>query len=331
MSIEKIPTALLKQFLTGFLDLKSFASFALTNKRNFEIFNHIPILFRIVLFAIQPKKIEENIKTYARLTLDKCSTKLLHLACKYTNSLQAIKCLVENKSEINSKTRDNQIPLHMACRNENISFEIIEYLIQNKSQLNAIEEIKYSHNKNQPLHLACRNKNITIEIIKLLIENKANLNSTDQLENLNEKQLNSKEEIENTLHCAIKNKSISLEIIEYMIDKNCGLDVKDDYNQNLSIHLACQNKSNNSFQLIKLLAEKKSDLNALNHFGETPLHCASSNTTISLEAINYLVQNKSDPNIKNKYDETCLQLISKNRSLMRKFGPKISIEKILQN
>ena len=48
--------------------------------------------------------------------------------------------MIEYLVEIKSDKRYGEIALHLACRNENISFEMIEYLIKNKSNLNSKNE-----------------------------------------------------------------------------------------------------------------------------------------------------------------------------------------------
>ena len=66
--------------------------------------------------------------------------------------------MIEYLVEIKSDKRYGEIALHLACRNENISFEIIKYLIENKSDLNSKDE-----RNNIALHLACRNENISLK------------------------------------------------------------------------------------------------------------------------------------------------------------------------
>ena len=46
--------------------------------------------------------------------------------------------MIENNSKLNIKDRYKNIPLYYACKRKNISKEIIEYLIEEKSDLNLI-------------------------------------------------------------------------------------------------------------------------------------------------------------------------------------------------
>ena len=51
---------------------------------------------------------------------------------------------VENKSEINWRGGYFCTPLHYACENENVTFEIIKYMVEKKTNLN----LKNSYSKN---------------------------------------------------------------------------------------------------------------------------------------------------------------------------------------
>lgn len=78
-------------------------------------------------------------------------------------TLEQIKDFLGQKAGINALLRTT-----LYNRN-NLSFEIIKYLVENKANLNDSKSEKR-------LSLACENKNINLEIIQYLVENKADLN-----------------------------------------------------------------------------------------------------------------------------------------------------------
>ena len=105
----------------------------------------------------------------------------LHVAFeKYTSDLldeNIIDFLIESKSDLNSIDSLEGSPLHVACLNDNISLEMLGYLIDKKSNLN----LKNSQKKT-PLHAhLCDSFSIEEEKIKLLVEKKSDLNIKNSL------------------------------------------------------------------------------------------------------------------------------------------------------
>ena len=79
--------------------------------------------------------------------------------------------MAESKCDPKKKNTSNETPLHLICNYENVSIEIIKYLVENLCDLNLI------CNQNlTSLHDLCRNENISLQIVKYLVENKSNLN-----------------------------------------------------------------------------------------------------------------------------------------------------------
>ena len=195
-------------------------------------------------------------------------------------SIEKIKFLIENKSNINSQNKYGDTPLHLACRNENISIEKMKHLIENKSDIN-------SENKtgSTPLHLACKNENISYEMIKLLLDNKANPNL--------------KNNIYQTfpfLH-ACKNKRVSIEILRCMLENKADLNIGNDVGiSSLSCVFIAQS---NSFEITKYLIDNKANLNLPKDNGKKvdfqPIHTAVTKN-VSLEIIKYMVENKANIN-----------------------------------
>ena len=202
--------------------------------------------------------------------------------------------LHENKSNWYLKHRGikGNTPLHMVCGNKNISFEIIKYLVENKSNMNS----KNCSDGETPLHIACKNENISLEIIECLVENKSDLNlSESSFENALHIARKNKNNLyfkhrgikgNTPLHIACENENISFEIIEYLVENKSDINLKDTFDYT-PLHLACKNK-NISSEIIKCLVEKKSDLNSKDTYNKNPLQFASENENISVEIIEYL-------------------------------------------
>ena len=201
------------------------------------------------------------------------------------NRLQYIKFLVANKCNLNqAEKRFLNTPLHLATKNENMSLEIIQYLLENKAQLNGKNVMKDS-----VLHCATINQNISFEIMKVLIENKSNLN-----------QVNGKNKP--PLHLAASNCNISLDIIQLFDHHKADLKVKSSFYKNSLLHTLCYNKSEDKtqiFEIVKFLCEKKAQINYQNTYKNLPIHSATKNITPSRDLIRFLVEKKSKLNILN--------------------------------
>lgn len=185
--IKEIPKVLIR-YLSSFLDLKSLFRFSSTNKEYRNLFYDLRKGFIYLKevgfdsdFKMKDKK--KSKKEFLKEVLLKKEISLLvnkiykstplQCACKDIDiSFEMIKNFVDNKSDLNSMNNSFQIPLHYACRNEKVSLEIVQYLVENKSNLNS--EKYYNGN---PLHHAIQNNTISVDIIKYLVESKSDLNS----------------------------------------------------------------------------------------------------------------------------------------------------------
>ena len=81
-----------------------------------------------------------------------------------------IKKLVSKKGSLNLLNKEKKHPIHIAC--DNNTLEIIKFLVEKKSNVNS--------SNNSPLHHACKNKNISLEVVQFLIQNNAKLDHKNE-------------------------------------------------------------------------------------------------------------------------------------------------------
>jgi ankyrin repeat protein len=110
---------------------------------------------------------------------------------------------------------------------------------------------------------------------------------------------------------------LSFQTIKYLIEKKSDLNVMYQINysnRNSPLHLACMNEKI-QLELIKSLFENKTDYNLANREENTPLHLACLNKNVSFGIIKHLVNNKCDVNSKNKYLNNPLHLSLFNENI----------------
>ena len=161
-------------------------------------------------------------------------------------------------------------------------------------------QLKRKHGEETLLHLITKSTEKTIkpEMLKLLVECNADLNAKDMNGN-------------RALECALKNHHISLDIIKFLFESKAELI---DRNTNGLLHCAFEREHDVAIELIQYLIDKKCNLNALNSFGNTPLHFAARNKQISIESLRFILDQKADMNLKNYANDTVLHLLCKNES-----------------
>ncbi|KAJ5071633.1 ankyrin repeat [Anaeramoeba ignava] len=233
----------------------------------------------------------------------KLNRKLI-LACQ-ENSIENVKLLIENGSNIHFKAAKGKNPLHFACQNQKQnSFEIIKYLISKKADVNA----QTNKGEETPLHFAIqfqKNKENSFQIIKYLIENGADVNVKNKRK-------------ETPLHFAIQyqsqNKENSFEIIKYLIDKGSDVNAKNITNKT-PLYLLFQYKNENAFEIIKYCVEKYPNLNFENETRKLLVPVCKFQNQNSIKIVKYLIEKGFDINAKIGFYETPLYLALQNRNL----------------
>ncbi|KAJ5067660.1 cyclin-dependent kinase inhibitor 2c [Anaeramoeba ignava] len=213
----------------------------------------------------------------------------LHIALKNKNTNEIIKLLISKGSDINSKNYWNETPLYIAWKNKYPN-EIIELLISKDSDINSKNK-----EKEIPLHIALENK-YSNEIIELLISKGSDINLKNNQNKI-------------PLYIALKNKYPN-EIIKLLISKGSNINSKNNQNK-IPLHIALKNKYPN--EIIKLLISKGSNINSKNNQNETPLYIALENNYPN-EIIELLISKDSDINSKNKWNEIPLHIALENKN-----------------
>ena len=138
-------------------------------------------------------------------------------------SFELIKFLIENKSALDFKSKDYSSAIHFAVKNANLTPPTLQYILENKATVNAC-----NGSKETALTKALQVEKISIDIIKILIENKTDLN------------LSSKDS--SNLHHAARNTSVTSQIIHLLVDNKADLNFIDK-NKKLPLHFACENEN----------------------------------------------------------------------------------------
>eukprot|EP01091_Cochliopodium_minus_P006888 TRINITY_DN16855_c0_g1_i1.p1 TRINITY_DN16855_c0_g1~~TRINITY_DN16855_c0_g1_i1.p1 ORF type:complete len:235 (-),score=74.67 TRINITY_DN16855_c0_g1_i1:346-1050(-) len=166
--------------------------------------------------------------------------------------IEKIKFLIENKCDINQVDVNEQTPFHIAFKkNGEYPMEILKEF--KEYDVNLIDDTGSTI-----LHIACEN-NESLKVIKYLV---------------NERQMNFK--LKNiykfTPFINSIQKEKNEEIMKFFIEEmNCDLNYKSASNDNI-LHLLCM--AADKPEILKLLVEKKCDINHKNEMGEIPLHKA---------------------------------------------------------
>ena len=137
-----------------------------------------------------------------------------------------IKLLIEYKVDI-YKRYSFRDPLHIALRNKDVNFEIIELLLPDNYILDE------SENNNSSLHVLLKNSDLlSIDRIKFLINRRADVNKCGDFNY-------------GVLDEALDNKDVSSEIIEYIIKQKVDInrEISYDGELNYSIFFACETGS----------------------------------------------------------------------------------------
>ena len=243
-------------------------------KKEIVIPNHLSL--SLIIKFLNLKKHNKNFKGINRVNYkDDRNWTPLHWASTSDN-LEVVKCLIENKANLEAKDFLNNTPLHLAIKDGNP--EIAKVLIENGADLNTI-----GGGNNTPLHLAIKNGNP--EIAKVLIENKPNLEAKDLSNNT-------------PLHLAIKNGNP--EIAKVLIENKANLEAKD-LSNNTPLHLAIKNGNP---EIAKVLIENKANLEAKDLSNNTPLHLAIKNRNPEIAKV--LIEKGADLNAKGEFDNTPL-------------------------
>uniref|UniRef100_A0A336KTE3 CSON015122 protein n=1 Tax=Culicoides sonorensis TaxID=179676 RepID=A0A336KTE3_CULSO len=250
---------------------------------------------------------------------------LIHFIVRNGN-LNALKVILHQKIDINSKNDENETPLQLACFKGKLS--AVQFLLQNHADLDAQDIRGWSC-----VHRAAQSGNI--EVLEYLLENGANLNAKDKIGrtvlheaamagqinmikflvskniDLESRAINGR----TVLHAAAF--AGDIEMVQYLLSQ--GMDLYcTDFTGRTILHSATFGGRTN---MIKYLVEVGLDLNVADDDGVTILHEAAYNG--DSDVVSFLHENGANLSVKDKSGKTAMHEAA--------LGSQIDMIEILQN
>ena len=177
--------------------------------------------------------------------LNKQQRKPLHLANE-----SVLKSYDSFGANANARTKDGETLLHTAAGGENDCPELCSMLLKHNAKIDAVDR-----DGNQPLHLACKRGHTRKSLFLLSCgADGSALNEYGQT----------------PLHTAAGGKKDSPELCSILLEYNAINAVDKDGNR--SLHLACKRRHTSTS---RFLLSHGAVVNALNEYGQTPLHTAA--------------------------------------------------------
>jgi len=203
----------------------------------------------------------------------------LHIAAFRDDTFEAIRILVDNGADINSKDHSGETPLHIMAKK--LDPNMIELLLEKGASINA-----KTKDKETPLLIAAQ-KNTNPAVIQLLIDRGAYIYAKDSsgANLLHYAALNENPEIftmvlnmgfdinstdydgQTMLHHAVMNQNPA--VLVMLLDMGMNIEAKNKLGLNILDWAVRVNRENPA--VTKILLEKGANINAKNKYGTTPL------------------------------------------------------------
>jgi len=197
----------------------------------------------------------------------------LHLVAKY-DDLDLVEQILEYQADLNVlENKNNSTPLYVAFKKDKINKPIVKFLIKKKSNLNIIDNQKYT-----ALHYAVKTGDLNL--VKRVLKYGADINGMV------------KQTGYTPLHLAADKNYYSIAI--YLINNGADVNLMDNGYGPLYSSISWRKEC---IPLIKLLLKRGVKVNIQNKYGYTPLHQAY--LTGNQELINLLIKSGADNTIKN--------------------------------
>ncbi|XP_077299625.1 uncharacterized protein LOC143920574 [Arctopsyche grandis] len=217
-----------------------------------------------------------------------CYTKLtpMHLLVCYRNDVTVmvkISKICESDC-INCKDIIGRTPLDIATKRENMSLDVVRYLVKTGADVNCKND-----SDNTPLHNATEHGDINV--IQYLVDNGADVNCKN-------------DDDDTPLHNATKHGDIN--VITFLLQNGAVVNCKNS-NGDIPLYNAI---IKGDINVIQYLVENGSDVNCQNKLDDTPLHNAIKHGDINV--IKYFVKNGAEVNCQNVFDETPFYFAARN-------------------
>ncbi|KAJ6236625.1 serine/threonine-protein kinase tnni3k-related [Anaeramoeba flamelloides] len=229
--------------------------------------------------------------------------------------------LEEIKESVNSENVGNEdsmgfTALHYVVGREDLTLEILKYIVEIGSDVNAVDEF----NKSPIFDLMEINGNP--ELIRYLLEKGVDLNIKDETHCTPLLKICKSEETRPTV-----------DILKLIIEFKGDLDISDD-DKNTALHVLLLQKKL-EIDLIKVLVENGADIDLTNGRKFTPLHILMKRNVLNLDLITYLINKGANPNIPDKTGESVLHLAITNQNTivqkeLKKYISETELQKIVE-
>ncbi|XP_071124006.1 CARD- and ANK-domain containing inflammasome adapter protein-like [Mytilus edulis] len=214
---------------------------------------------------------------------------------------------LKDKTIINQKDNDGNIPLHLACMNGQT--EIVEYLVRKKSSIDVP-----NNDGLKPFACACIHNNIAV--VKFLLHHCSNyINVNEKYRKRNDRSVlhivsakgfanivlllledNADVDGRDEFGCTPLHLARDSTVVNALLAFNANINAIDSYRRS-PLYLAC---GSNNERVIQLLIEKKADINQKAKHGLGPIHAACQSGCIGIVKIlleNGSTVNRSTPGI----------------------------------
>ena len=182
--------------------------------------------------------------------MDEDGNQPLHLACTQDH-IETVKFLISQGADANAVNKYGNTPLHTAAVGKKDCPELCEVLLKHGARINAVNV-----DRNQPLHLACHQ--CYTETVQFMVSNGADTNA------VNKHGLT-------PLHTAAGRKKDCPDLCQILLKHDAKVDEMDE-DGNQPLHLACKQ---DHIETVKFLVSQGADVNAVNKYGQAPLHTAA--------------------------------------------------------
>jgi ankyrin repeat protein len=263
-------------------------------------------------FSIEKLKIFVDNKCEINLQEEKKNTGFhFHFKNKKDVTTESVKEFLINKADPNLKDQYSNTPFHLFCLSDFVSLELTKLFIDYSCDLNLIGYNKQgifhflSLNNSKEcfkiLEFLCKEKKILPDIKKtesptplhLSFENTLDINKIKFLLDLKFNPNTKNNQGETSFHLLTKNnKNVTKEIIELLFEYKADINIK----AKSITPIFNYAKSGDSLEILKLLAEKTSDLNLTDTINDNLLYYAIHNS----DFVKFLIENKVDINNLNK-------------------------------